>query len=95
MTTYCWCALGSHTGGTRSTGSTSASLTTLGSRCAGVEAIDVVGETPYTDLPAAARERLGIGPTQKNVLLRIVIRDLERTLTTAEANALRDEIYPV
>jgi phenylalanyl-tRNA synthetase alpha chain len=67
----------------------------LGSRCAGVEAIDVVSETPYTDLPAAARERLGIGPEQKNVLLRLVMRHLERTLTAAEANALRDEIYAV
>jgi phenylalanyl-tRNA synthetase alpha chain len=67
----------------------------LGSRCAGVEAIDVVGETPYADLPAAARERLGIGPAQKNVLLRVVIRDLERTVTAAEANALRDEVYAV
>jgi phenylalanyl-tRNA synthetase alpha chain len=27
------------------------------------------------------------------VLLRLVIRDLERTLTSAEANVLRDEIY--
>jgi phenylalanyl-tRNA synthetase alpha chain len=65
----------------------------LGLRCAGIEAIEVVGETPYADLPAAARERLGIGPAQKNVLLRIVIRDLARTLTAAEANALRDEVY--
>jgi phenylalanyl-tRNA synthetase alpha chain len=27
------------------------------------------------------------------VLLRLVIRDLERTLTSGEANVLRDEIY--
>jgi phenylalanyl-tRNA synthetase alpha chain len=38
-------------------------------------------------------ERLGIVPGQKNVLLRVVLRDLERTLTDAEANALRDRIY--
>jgi phenylalanyl-tRNA synthetase alpha chain len=36
---------------------------------------------------------LGMAPHQKNVLLRIVIRDLEHTLTSDEANALRDEIY--
>jgi phenylalanyl-tRNA synthetase alpha chain len=65
----------------------------LGPRCAGVEAIEIVSETSYADLPAVARGRLGIGATQKNVLLRIVIRDLERTLTAAEANGLRDEIY--
>jgi phenylalanyl-tRNA synthetase alpha chain len=27
------------------------------------------------------------------VLLRLVIRDLERTLTSAEANELRDAVY--
>jgi phenylalanyl-tRNA synthetase alpha chain len=67
----------------------------LGSRCAAIEAIEVVSETRYADLPAAARERLGIGRAQKNVLLRIVIRDLEHTLTAVEANALRDAIYEV
>jgi phenylalanyl-tRNA synthetase alpha chain len=67
----------------------------LGSRCAAVEAIEVVSETRCAGLAAPARERRGIGPAQKNVLLRIVIRDLERTLTAAEANALRDEIYGV
>jgi hypothetical protein len=34
-----------------------------------------------------------IAPHQKNALLRIVIRDLERTLTSDEANVLRDDIY--
>jgi phenylalanyl-tRNA synthetase alpha chain len=29
------------------------------------------------------------------VLLRLVIRDLERTLTSAEANELRDAVYAV
>jgi phenylalanyl-tRNA synthetase alpha chain len=62
-------------------------------RSSGIEAIDVLAETAYADLPQAARERLGIAAGQKNVLLRIVLRDLERTLTSAEANALRDEIY--
>jgi phenylalanyl-tRNA synthetase alpha chain len=65
----------------------------LGAKCASVEAIEVLSETPYADLSPAARERLGIASGQKNVLLRVVIRDLERTLTAAEANALRDEIY--
>jgi phenylalanyl-tRNA synthetase alpha chain len=32
-------------------------------------------------------------PGQKNVLLRIVIRDLVRTLTRQEANQLRDAVY--
>ena len=65
----------------------------LGDRAVGVEAIEVLAETPCAELPPAARERLGIGPTQKNVLLRLVIRDLERTLTADEANRLRDDVY--
>ena len=66
---------------------------TLGERAAGLEAIEVLAETPYAALPPAARERLGLGPSQKNVLLRLVIRDLERTLTAEEANLLRDDVY--
>ena len=62
-------------------------------RSSSIEAIEVLDETAYADLPQAARERLGITPGQKNVLLRIVLRDLERTLTSAEANVLRDDIY--
>ncbi|WP_394845383.1 hypothetical protein LZC95_51175 [Pendulispora brunnea] len=44
-------------------------------------------------LPPAARTRLRLRPDQKNVLLRVTLRDLARTLTHAEANALRDAIY--
>lgn len=65
----------------------------LGGRASGVEAIEVLAETAYAELPPAARERLGMGPAQKNVLLRLVIRDLEHTLTAEEANRLRDAVY--
>ena len=65
----------------------------IGERAASIESIEVLAETPCSALPPAARERLGIGPGQKNVLLKLVIRDLERTLTSAEANRLRDEVY--
>jgi len=65
----------------------------LGARCSSVEALEVISETAYEDLSPVARARLGIAAAQKNVLLRVVIRDLERTLTAAEANALRDTIY--
>ncbi len=60
-----------------------------------IESIEVLAETSYLDLSLAARLRLGISPLQKNVLLRLVIRDLERTLTSAEANELRDAVYAV
>jgi phenylalanyl-tRNA synthetase alpha chain len=60
---------------------------------AAVEEISVVSETSYAELSTAARRRLGIDARQKNVLLRLVIRDLERTLTSHEANELRDRVY--
>jgi phenylalanyl-tRNA synthetase alpha chain len=58
-----------------------------------VEAVEVLGETPGESLPGAAAARLGIRPGQKNVLLRLVLRSPERTLTDLEANELRDEVY--
>ena len=67
--------------------------TALGPRAPSVEAVEVVGETPAAALPAVAGARLGIAPAQKNVLLRVVLRDLDRTLTHEEANDLRDAIY--
>jgi phenylalanyl-tRNA synthetase alpha chain len=60
-----------------------------------IESIEVLSETSYLDLSLAARRRLGIAPSQKNVLIRLVIRDLDRTLTSAEANELRDSVYAV
>jgi phenylalanyl-tRNA synthetase alpha chain len=65
----------------------------LGARAADVEAVEVLAETAGDALPAPARARLGLRAGQKNVLLRLVLRPLGRTLTDAEANALRDEAY--
>jgi phenylalanyl-tRNA synthetase alpha chain len=65
----------------------------LGSAADAVEEVLVLLETGYADLPAVARERLGIHPGQKNVLLRLILRHLDRTLTAADANALRDRIH--
>jgi phenylalanyl-tRNA synthetase alpha chain len=65
----------------------------LGDRATAIEAVEVVAETSYASLPAAARTRLQLKHDQKNVLLRIVLRDLARTLTHGEANELRDAIY--
>jgi phenylalanyl-tRNA synthetase alpha chain len=65
----------------------------LGSRAGAVESVEVRSETRYEELPEAARARLGIAPGQVNMLVRVVLRDLERTLTHEEANKLRDAIY--
>jgi phenylalanyl-tRNA synthetase alpha chain len=58
-----------------------------------VEEVSVLSETRYDDLPASAIARMGMTPGQKNVLLRVVLRPLDRSLTDVEANRLRDRIY--
>ena len=79
----------------------SATLETLGDRvrsslgdgAGDIEEVSVLGEWPYEELPVAARQRLGMKPEQKNVLLRIVFRSLDRSMTHEEANELRDQVY--
>ena len=65
----------------------------LGDRAAAVEDVAIISRTPYADLPAAARARIGLAPSQDNGLVRVVLRDLDRTLTADDGNALRDRIY--
>ena len=65
----------------------------LGPDADAVEEVAELAETPYDRLPPQAVDRLGIGPQQKNVLVRVVLRHLERTLTDEEANRMRDRVY--
>ena len=58
-----------------------------------VEEVAVAARTPSAELPAAARERLGIADGQENLLVRVVLRHPTRSLAKAEANALRNSIY--
>lgn len=58
-----------------------------------IESIKIISETYYEDLPDIAIERLGINNSQKNVLLQIVLRDLNKTLLHNEANIIYTEIY--
>ena len=58
-----------------------------------IESISIISDTKYEELPPIAIERLGILPNQKNILLRIVLRDLEKTLTHEEANDMYNIIY--
>ena len=58
-----------------------------------LETLTVLTRTPHERLPAPARARLGTEPGQDNVLLRLVLRPLDRTLTDAEANEVRDRVY--
>jgi phenylalanyl-tRNA synthetase alpha chain len=65
----------------------------LGERARAVEEVTVLSRTPYQDLPESARRRMGVRPGQVNMLVRVVLRDLDRTLTATEANQVRDQIY--
>lgn len=65
----------------------------LGARAGSLESVERLSAVPAQALPPQARRRLGIRPGQENVLLRLVIRDLDRSLTAAEANQIRDQVY--
>jgi phenylalanyl-tRNA synthetase alpha chain len=65
----------------------------LGQNADVVENVNILSQTLYDELPSGAIERLGMAPRQKNLLLRIVLRALDRTLTSEECNAYRDAIY--
>ena len=58
-----------------------------------VESVTVLGDAAYDELPPAARDRLGMEAGQRNLLVRMVLRPLDRTLTDADANLLRDRVY--
>ena len=65
----------------------------LGADTSCVEEVRVLSATAYQQLPASAITRLGAKPGHKNLLVRVVLRDLDKTLTNETANALRNAIY--
>lgn len=58
-----------------------------------IESVDVLTRTAHDELPVPARERLAIRPGQSNLLMRIILRPIDRTLTSQEANTMRNTIY--
>jgi phenylalanyl-tRNA synthetase alpha chain len=58
-----------------------------------LEEIKILSETLFEDLPAIAKEKLGIKSNQKNILVRVTLRSLDKTLTKEYVNSLLDEIY--
>jgi phenylalanyl-tRNA synthetase alpha chain len=65
----------------------------LGDDSSYIEEVRVLSATAYEQLSASAVGRLGAKPGQQNLLVRVVLRDLEKTLTNEAANSLRDRIY--
>lgn len=58
-----------------------------------LESVEILSQTSYADLPENVRERLGCDSAQKNVLVRITLRHLERSITNEEANEIYEEVY--
>ena len=58
-----------------------------------VEKIKITSSTAYNELPPQAIERLGIKPSQKNLLISVILRSHERSLRHEEANDIRDRLY--
>ncbi|MET4094038.1 hypothetical protein [Arthrobacter sp. UYCu712] len=67
--------------------------TTLGPESDVLAALEILAVTAAEALPAAAVARLRMAPEQVNVLLRLVLQPLDRTLTDDAANRLRDRVY--
>ncbi len=67
--------------------------TALGDDAGCVETVAILSETPGDELPPAAAARLGVRPGQKNVLVRVVLRHVDRTLTREEANDVRERVF--
>jgi phenylalanyl-tRNA synthetase alpha chain len=58
-----------------------------------IESMTIVTETNYEKLPEVAIERLGMNENQKNVLLRIVLRDLDKSLIHEQVDKIHYDIY--
>jgi phenylalanyl-tRNA synthetase alpha chain len=65
----------------------------LGADAGSVEQVQVLSATACQQLPASGISRLGARPGQKNLLVRVVLSDLDQTLTSEAANVLHDRIY--
>lgn len=70
-------------------------LLAAGDSAAWIEEMHIKGRWAMANLPVQAIERLGLLPGQENVLLRVVLRDCSRSITTLEANALYERIQSV
>jgi phenylalanyl-tRNA synthetase alpha chain len=65
----------------------------LGTDADSAETVEPLSITGYDELAPRVRDRLGMRVGQRNLLLRVVLRSLERSLTDREANEMRDRIY--
>lgn len=65
----------------------------LGINVSIVEEVKITSSTAYDKLPPHVIGRLGIKPGQKNLLVSVILRSHERSLSHEEANDIRDRLY--
>jgi phenylalanyl-tRNA synthetase alpha chain len=65
----------------------------LGQRSGWVENVELLQASDYASVPEAARGRLGMSPSQHNLLIRVTLRSLDASISKADANRVYDLIY--
>ncbi|MEM6807460.1 MAG: hypothetical protein AAF696_39040 [Bacteroidota bacterium] len=65
----------------------------LGEEAYLIESLEILNESPYAKLPEHVQKKLGLEEGQKNALVRVVLRSLNRSLTDEECNVYRDKVY--
>lgn len=59
-----------------------------------IENVSISSRTKFDDLAPIAKERLGASEGQDNILVKIILRHPDKTLTKKQANLLYDLAYP-
>jgi phenylalanyl-tRNA synthetase alpha chain len=65
----------------------------LGEHGAWVENVELVQAAGYASVPERARQRLGMCPGQQNLLIRVTLRSLDRSISKEDANLVYDLVY--
>jgi phenylalanyl-tRNA synthetase alpha chain len=58
-----------------------------------VENVELLQASDYALVPEKARERLGMSPSQHNLLIRVTLRSLDGSITKEDANRVYDRVY--
>ena len=58
-----------------------------------VENVELLQSSDHASVPEKARERLGMCPSQHNLLIRITLRSLDGSISKEDANRVYDLVY--
>jgi phenylalanyl-tRNA synthetase alpha chain len=65
----------------------------LGERSGWVENVELIQAADYEAVPERARERLGMAPSQHNLLIRVTLRSLDGSISKEDTNRIYDLVY--